>query len=79
MTMYQLGSTRLAWVRYALNNCTGYLSCLHMLYPVCCLQNCMAFYKDQENVVSAAMTATQNLMDKYHIDPRSVGRLWLCQ
>ena len=34
----------------------------------------MAFYNDQENVVSAAMTVVQNLMDKYEIDPRSIGR-----
>ena len=38
------------------------------------LQKRMAFYNDQENVVSAAMTAVQNLMDKYEIDPRSIGR-----
>ncbi|KAL0043896.1 hypothetical protein WJX82_003072 [Trebouxia sp. C0006] len=38
-------------------------------------QTSMAFFKDQENVVSAAMTVTQNLMDKYQIDPRSIGRL----
>ena len=34
----------------------------------------MAFYNDQENVVSAAMTVVQNLMDKYKVDPRSIGR-----
>lgn len=38
-------------------------------------QTSMAFFKDHENVVSAAMTVTQNLMDKYQIDPRSIGRL----
>ena len=38
------------------------------------LQKHMAFYNDQENVVSAAMTVVQNLMDKYDIDPRSIGR-----
>lgn len=38
------------------------------------LQKRMAFYNDQENVVSAAMTVVQNLMDKYKIDPRSIGR-----
>lgn len=35
----------------------------------------MAFYNDLENVVSAAMTVVQNLMNKYGIDPRSIGRL----
>lgn len=38
------------------------------------LQKRMAFYNDLENVVSAAMTVVQNLMDKYGIDPRSIGR-----
>ncbi|DBA70992.1 TPA: hypothetical protein ACH3X2_011428 [Trebouxia sp. C0005] len=44
-------------------------------YTVGLGQTSMAFFKDQENVVSAAMTVTQNLMDKYQIDPRSIGRL----
>lgn len=34
----------------------------------------MAFYDDRENVVSAAMTAVQLLLEKYRIDPRSIGR-----
>ncbi|KAL3138589.1 hypothetical protein ABBQ32_006356 [Trebouxia sp. C0010 RCD-2024] len=38
-------------------------------------QKRMAFYNDQENVVSAAMTVVQNLLDKYKVDPRSIGRL----
>lgn len=38
------------------------------------LQKRMAFYNDQENVVSAAMTVVQNLLDKYKVDPRSIGR-----
>lgn len=38
------------------------------------LQKRMAFYSDQENVVSAAMTVVQNLMDKYEVNPRSIGR-----
>ncbi|DBB00199.1 TPA: hypothetical protein ACH3X1_014031 [Trebouxia sp. C0004] len=44
-------------------------------YTVGLGQTSMSFFKDQENVVSAAMTVTQNLMDKYQIDPRSIGRL----
>lgn len=47
--------------------------CHHFL-----LQKSMAFYKDQENVISAAMTATQNLMDKYEVDPCSIGRYSPC-
>lgn len=39
----------------------------------------MAFYKDQENVVSAAMTVVQNLMSKYEVDPRSIGRCDIVQ
>ena len=34
----------------------------------------MAFFSDQENVVSAAMTAVQRLMEKHQVDPCSIGR-----
>ena len=61
---------------------TGFPTFLHQWPPVTqqniwvtdLLQKRMAFYNDQENVASAAMTVVQNLMDKYEIDPRSIGR-----
>lgn len=38
------------------------------------LQNAMAFVEDQEDVVSMSLTVVQSLMQKYSIDPRSIGR-----
>ena len=57
-------------------NCHWSYSCCNGLIAFY-LQTSMAFFKDQENVVSAAMTVTQNLMDQYQIDPRSIGRCFL--
>ena len=76
MTMFQLGNTLLGWVRYKYELRLPLISFLPlaMALLLCDLQTSMAFFKDQENVVSAAMTVTQNLMDKYQIDPRSIGR-----
>ena len=38
------------------------------------LQKRMAFFLDNEDVVSAAMTVTHSLLDNYNVDPRSIGR-----
>ena len=38
-------------------------------------QTSMAFVDDREDINSIAMTAVQNLLDSYSIDPRSIGRL----
>lgn len=35
----------------------------------------MSFVYDFEDVNSMALTATQNLLEKFNIDPRSIGRL----
>ena len=46
----------------------------------CCVNHCvgmqtaMAFYGDQENAVSAALTAVQRLLERHKLDPRSIGR-----
>jgi hypothetical protein len=78
MTMCQPGNTLLGWVRYKHEVELSLVSLLlAMALLLFYLQTSMAFFKDQENVVSAAMTVTQNLMDKYEIDPRSIGRCFL--
>ena len=46
----------------------------YTLHKYALLQKRMAFYSDNEDVISAALTVTQSLLDKYNIDPRSVGR-----
>ena len=38
------------------------------------MQTAMAFYGDQENAVSAALTAVHRLLEKHNLDPRSIGR-----
>ena len=35
----------------------------------------MAFVRDNQDTSSICMTAVQNLLDKYNIDPKDVGRL----
>ena len=35
----------------------------------------MAFVNDREDIASISLTATKNLMEKYGVDPRQVGRL----
>lgn len=41
-------------------------------------QNCMAFCGDQEDVVSMSLTAVHSLLEKYDVDPKSIGRLLFC-
>ena len=43
-------------------------------YTVGLGQRCMAFCGDQEDVVSMALTAVHALLEKYDVDPRSIGR-----
>ena len=75
MTMFPPGNTLLGWVRYKRELELFLVSfLLAMAFIAVYLQTSMAFFMDHENVVSAAMTVTQNLMDKYRIDPRSIGR-----
>lgn len=38
------------------------------------LQTAMSFIEDQEDVVSMSLTVVHNLMEKYEIEPSSVGR-----
>jgi hydroxymethylglutaryl-CoA synthase len=38
-------------------------------------QTKMAFCDDREDIYSIALTATQSLLEKYNIDPNSIGRL----
>jgi len=38
-------------------------------------QNNMAFVGDREDIVSISLTATQNFLEKYNIDPASIGHL----
>ncbi|EIE25697.1 hydroxymethylglutaryl-CoA synthase [Coccomyxa subellipsoidea C-169] len=38
-------------------------------------QRCMAFCGDQEDVVSMSLTAVHSLLEKYDVDPKSIGRL----
>ncbi|KAK9809077.1 hypothetical protein WJX72_009054 [[Myrmecia] bisecta] len=47
----------------------------HGKYTVGLGQAAMAFCSEQEDVVSMSMTAVQRLLEKYDIDPRSIGRL----
>ena len=43
-------------------------------YTVGLGQRCMAFCGDQEDVVSMSLTAVHALLEKYDVDPRSIGR-----
>ncbi|XP_010676575.2 hydroxymethylglutaryl-CoA synthase [Beta vulgaris subsp. vulgaris] len=38
-------------------------------------QDCMAFCTDVEDIISMSLTAVNNLLEKYHIDPKQIGRL----
>lgn len=38
------------------------------------VQKSMAYTEDQEDVVSMSLTVVQNLMEKYEIQPETVGR-----
>jgi hydroxymethylglutaryl-CoA synthase len=44
-------------------------------YQVGLEQTNMAFVDDREDIYSMSLTATQNLLDKYDIDPKDIGRL----
>ncbi|BDA43888.1 Hydroxymethylglutaryl-CoA synthase, cytoplasmic [Coccomyxa sp. Obi] len=44
-------------------------------YTVGLGQHCMAFCGDQEDVVSMSLTAVHSLLEKYNVDPKSIGRL----
>ena len=46
----------------------------HLTHTMHAPQTRMAFFLDNEDVVSAAMTVTHSLLDKYNVDPRSIGR-----
>ncbi len=37
-------------------------------------QRCLAFCGDQEDVVSMSLTAVHSLLEKYDVDPKSIGR-----
>lgn len=41
-------------------------------------QRCMAFCGDQEDVVSMSLTAVHSLLEKYDVDPKSIGRCVSC-
>ena len=43
-------------------------------YTVGLGQRCMAFCGDQEDVVSMGLTAVHCLLEKYDVDPKSIGR-----
>lgn len=43
-------------------------------YTVGLGQQCMAFCGDQEDVVSMSLTAVHSLLEKYDVDPKSIGR-----
>lgn len=48
-------------------------------YTVGLGQHCMAFCGDQEDVVSMSLTAVHSLLEKYDVDPKSIGRhVYLC-
>ncbi|KAK8935754.1 Hydroxymethylglutaryl-CoA synthase [Platanthera zijinensis] len=38
-------------------------------------QDCMAFCTELEDVISMSLTVTTSLLEKYHIDPKQIGRL----
>ena len=38
-------------------------------------QQYMAFTDDREDINSFALTTVSNLLEKYHIDPKSIGRI----
>lgn len=38
-------------------------------------QDCMAFCTELEDVVSMSLTVVKSLIEKYHLDPRQIGRL----
>ncbi len=39
------------------------------------VQDAMAFVRDNQDTNSICMTAVENLLEKYNIDPKDVGRL----
>ena len=43
-------------------------------YTVGLGQHCMAFCGDQEDVVSMSLTAVHSLLEKYDVDPKTIGR-----
>ena len=83
MTELSLESTQLVWGRYLLaflwlsqtdldaHSCNQEAPDTNVMHG---LQTRMAFFLDNEDVISAAMTVTHGLLDKYSIDPRSIGR-----
>ncbi|VAI74672.1 unnamed protein product [Triticum turgidum subsp. durum] len=38
-------------------------------------QDCMAFCSEVEDVISMSLTVVKSLLEKYHIDPKLIGRL----
>ena len=50
------------------DNCKG-------KYTIGLGQSAMAFTDDREDITSAFLTVTHNLLDKYHINPNEIGRL----